>query len=44
MAPFDRSYTIICHSKHNYLVPCSSYLELNNIVTLKFGLEVTHGH
>ena len=27
-----------------YLVPFSSYLTLNNIVTLKSGLEVTQGH
>ena len=27
-----------------YLLPFSSYLTLNNIVTLKFGLEVTRGH
>jgi len=26
------------------LVPFSSYLTLNNIVTLKLGLQVTHGH
>ena len=31
---------------YNYssLVPFSSYLALNNIITLKFGLEVTQGH
>jgi len=27
-----------------YLVLFSSYLTLNNIVTLKSGLEVTQGH
>jgi len=27
-----------------YLVPFLGYLTLNNIVTLKFGLEVTQGH
>ena len=27
-----------------YLVPFASYLTLNNIVTLKSGLEVTQGH
>ena len=27
-----------------YLVPFSSYLTLNNIVTLKSGSEVTQGH
>jgi len=27
-----------------YFVPFSSYLTLNNAVTLKFGLEVTQGH
>ena len=46
MAPFDRSYmtfywsTIVTID----LVPFSSYLTLNNIVTLKSGLEVTQGH
>jgi len=34
MVPFDRPY----------LVPFSSYLTLNNIVTLKSGLEVTQCH
>ena len=27
-----------------YLVPFSSYLTLNNIATLKYGLEVTQCH
>jgi len=48
MAPFDRPYymtfywsasvNIVC------LVPFLSYLTLNNIVTLKSGLEVTQDH
>ena len=38
MAPFDRSYTTFYWSA---IVPFSSYLALNNIVTLKSGLEVT---
>ena len=47
MAPYDRPCTtfywsaIVCIPN---LVPFSSYLVLNNIVTLKFGLEVTRGH
>jgi len=41
MARFDRP----CIVRHcNYLVPFASYLTLNNIVTLKSGLEVTEGH
>jgi len=40
MAPFDRSHT----SSYSPSVPFSSYLTLNNIVTLKSGLEVTQGH
>ena len=27
-----------------YLVPFLSYLMLNNIMTVKFGLEITQGH
>ena len=50
MAPFDRPYTTshwsaIVNIAH--LVPFSSfssYLTLNNIATLKSGLEVTQGH
>ena len=41
MAPFDRSYATFYWSA---IVPFSSYLTLNNIVTLKSGLEVTQGH
>jgi len=50
MAPFDRPYAtfywsavvnIICKY---HLVSFSSFLTLNNIVTLKSGLEVTRGH
>jgi len=33
-----------CNFNCNYLVPFASYLTLNNIVTLKSGLEATHGH
>jgi len=48
MAPFDRSYATFYWSAivniAPYLVPFSSYLTLNNIVTLKYGLQVTQGH
>jgi len=49
MAPFDRPYTTfywfaIINIALDYLVPFLSYLTLNNIVTLKSGLEVTQGH
>jgi len=46
MAPFDRSYTTYCWSVivNIDLVPFLSYLTLNDIVTLKSGLEVTQGH
>jgi len=39
MAPFDR-YTTYCW----YAIVSSSYLTLNNIMTLKSGLMVTQGH
>ena len=41
MARFDRPCTTFYWSA---IVPFSSYLTLNNIVTLKSGLEVTQGH
>ena len=41
MAPFDRPHTIFYWSA---IVPFSSYLTLNNIVTLQSGLEVTQDH
>jgi len=47
MAPFDRPYATIYWSavvNIALIVPFSSYLTLNNIVTLKSGLEVTRGH
>jgi len=48
MAPFDRPcLTFYCSAVVTiavYLVPFSSYLTLNKIVTLKSGLEVTRGH
>jgi len=50
MVPFDRSCTtfywsaIVNIALLVYFVPFSSYLTLNNIVTLKSGLEVTQGH
>ena len=47
MAPFDRPYAIFYWSAIvNIALSCtfSSYLTLNNIVTLKSGLEVTQGH
>jgi len=43
MAPFDRPYaTSYWSAIVNYLVSFSSFLTLNNIVTWKSGLEVTH--
>jgi len=46
MAPLDRPYATFYWSAivNIALVPFSSYLTLNNIVTLKSGLEVTQGH
>ena len=50
MALFDRPYAtlywsaIVTIALMLYLVPFSSYVTLNNIVTLKSGLEVTQGH
>ena len=47
IAPFDRPHATFYWSAivyNLYLVPFLSYLTLNNIVTLKFGLEVTRGH
>ena len=43
MAPFDRLYTTFYLSAI-VTVPFSSYLTLNNIVTLKCGSEVTQAH
>jgi len=48
MAPFDRPYATFYWSAivniDFYLEPFSSILTLNNIVTLKSGLEVTQCH
>jgi len=47
MAPFDRSHTTFYWSVIiNLALSCifSSYLALNNIVTLKSRLEITQGH
>ena len=47
MMPFDRPHATFYWSaivNIAYLVPFSSYLTLNNIVTLKSGLEFTQGH
>jgi len=47
MAPFDRSHTTFYWSDIvNIAVSCTvfSYLTLNDIVTLKSGLEVIQGH
>ena len=48
VAPFDRPYATFYWSAivniALSIVPFSSYLMLNNIVTLKSGLEVTQGH
>jgi len=43
MAPFDRPYTTYYWSAI-VSTAFSSYLTLNNIVTLKSGLRVTQGH
>jgi len=40
MEPIDRSFDFLLV----YFVPLLSYLTLKNIVTLKSGLEVFHGH
>jgi len=38
-------FLLVRHCTYSsYLVPFASYLTLNNIVTLKTGLEVTQGH
>ena len=46
MKPFDRSYTTFYWSAIVNIVLSSflSYLTLNNMVTLKSGLEVTQDH
>jgi len=46
MAPFDKPYATLYWSAiaNIALVPISSFLTLNNIVTLKSGLEVTQCH
>ena len=47
MVPFDRPYATFYSSaivKIALSVPFSSFLTLNNIVTLKSGLEVTQCH
>ena len=47
MAPFDRPYATFYWSViANIALSCTIFecLTLNNIVTLKYGLEVTQGH
>jgi len=45
MAPFDRPYaTLYWSAIVNIALSFSSFLTLNNIVTLKSGLEVTQCH
>ena len=47
MTPYDRHVRLSVGPPLQillYLVPFSSYLTLNNIVTLKSGLEVTQDH
>ena len=47
MAPFDRPYaTYYWSAIVNIALSCTifEFFELNNIVTLKSGLEVTQGH
>ena len=45
MAPFDRQYaTFYLSAIVNIALPFSSYLTINNSVTLKSWLEVIRGH
>jgi len=48
MAPFDISlydFLLIRHCKYSFILyRYLSYLTLNNIVTLKSGLEITQAH
>ena len=50
MTPFDRScmydflLVVTSHCKYSCLASFSSYLTLNNIETLKLGLQVTEDH
>ena len=44
MAPFSRQYATFYWSAIVILLTFWSYLTLNNIVTLKYGLEVTKSH
>jgi len=47
MGPFDRPYTTFYwYAIVNIALSCTilSYLTLNNVVTLKFGLKVIQGH
>jgi len=44
MAQIDRPYATFCWSVIVTLVPFSSFLTSNNIMTLKSGLEVTQCH
>ena len=47
MAPFDKPHATFYWSTIEiqlYLIPFSSYLTLNNTVTLKSELEVIRGH
>jgi len=37
-------FLLVRRCNYSYLVPFSSYLALNNIVTLKYGLEITQDH
>jgi len=37
-------FLLVRHCKYSYMCHFLSYLTLNNIVTLKSGLEVTQGH
>ena len=41
MAPFDKSHDFLLVRKYSSIIPFFSYLTLNNIVTLKCGLELT---
>jgi len=44
MAPLDETFYLSAIVNMALFVPFSSYVMLNNIVTLKSGLEVTQGH
>jgi len=38
------NFLVVGHCNYSLILPFSTYLTLNNIVTLKSGLEVIQGH